>query len=526
MSIENDFDLDTPEEAEPAATEALPAPIVVIQYRYPSVSRILIPVLLVAAGIGLLSIRDRLRSRLEPVLARFAPKTSEPAGRKIFVSPSEVKTVDPVVLWKDPAEIEADKAIESAAVEQAKPLDSSEKESGTASADTSKSIVDSLVNGENLFNIIKTGEGKPAENELKRSSSEDALTGSVDRPKTVDHMLKSEETASIPSIAGGVQTGETKAADESRADAGEPRRILVPPPAGSIPGALVIIGDRGAELVRRDALNAAGARPKTLASNMESRGRTERVAKPEKPLSKLGAGKGLNTATGVARSDSALKPSEKTIEPAVVKPEPGSNGLAANAEDLPHDATGDKRSILEEIRRDSERKEAERLKLLDRKQNGPTRQERAAERRARMERLEQAAIEADRERVRFFDELKSVVDRFGARSAPAIRKLEEKYGRHTQPEISNEAKEVIGPNVPIDSTSHTIHRLRVIGLPETLILDHLNDRQMTFMNARNGPSNADDALVRAARILLKNPIVKSSAASDGRRAAATARKAG
>lgn len=526
MSIENDFDLDTPEEAEPAATEALPAPIVVIQYRYPSVSRILIPLLLVAAGIGLLSIRDRLRSRLEPVLARFAPKTSEPAGRKIFVSPSEVKTVDPVVLWKDPAEIEADKAIESAAVEQANPSAPSERENGSAAADSSKSIVDSLVNGENLFNIIKTGEGKPAENDLKRSSSEEALTGSVDRPKTVDHMLKPEETASIPSIAGGVQKGATKAADESRAEAGEPRRFLVPPPAGSIPGALVIIGDRGAELVRRDAFNAAGARSKTPASDMGTRGRTARQAKPEKPSIKLGAGTGLNPAAGVARSDSALKPSEKTIEPAVVNPEPGSNGLAANAEDLPRDSTVDKRSILEEIRRDSERKEAERLKLLDRKQNGPTRQERAAERRARMERLEQAAIEADRERVRFFDELKSVVDRFGARSAPAIRKLEEKYGRHTQPEISNEAKEVIGPNVPIDSASHTIHRLRVIGLPETLILDHLNDRQMTFINARNGPMNADDALVRAARILLKNPIIKSSAASDGRRAASTGRKAG
>lgn len=524
MSIENDFDLDTPEEAKPSATEALPAPIVVIQYRYPSVSRFLIPLLLVAAGIGLLSMRDRLRTRLEPVLAAFAPKNSEQPGRKIFVSPSEIKTVDPVVLWKDRDEIEADKAIDSAAVEQANPSAPSERENGSASADASKSIFDSLVNGENLLNVINSGEGKPADNDLKGDSSEHALLNSVDRSKPIDHASTSEETASIAERAGKGQTVEPKALNESQSVEDAPRRIFVPPPAGSIPGAFVILGDRGPELARRDALNGGGARPKAIASNDEAKRRSSRSSTPERSATRTGTG--LNSAPSVARSDSALKPSEKTIEPAVVKPEPGSNGLAASAEDLPRDASGDKQSILEEIRRDSERKEAERLKLLDRKQNGPTHQQRVAERRARMERLEQAAIEADKERIRFFDELKSVVDRFGARSAPAIRKLEEKYGRHTQPEISNEAKEVIGPSVPIDSASHTIHRLRVIGLPETLILDHLNDRQMSFMNARNGPMNADDALVRAARILLRNPIVRSSAASDGRRAASTGRNAG
>lgn len=520
MSIEHDFDLDPPAPVEPVAAEALPAPIVVIQYRYPKVSRVLIPVLLVAGGIGLLAVRDRLRTRLEPVLAAFspAPAASSASGRKIYVSPSEVKSADPVVLWKDRAEIEADKESESSIREQA---------DASVSAETSKSVVDSIIAGDDLIEMIAKGVPKPIDKAEQGDSAALPLVKPSDGSKSIDNSMKRDETVAGEAIGANPQPTDSASAGSVQ---GEPRRFLVPPPAGSAQGVLVIISDRGPELVRRDALNAAASRPKALAraDAAEWGGRSPSAVKAERPA-KGAAAAGLNSAAVVAHPKPATKPIEKRVAPEVVKPEPGSNGLMASAEDQPHEATGEKSAILDEIRRDSARKEAERVKLLDRKQNGPTPQERIADHRARMERLEQAAIEADKERVHFLDELKSVIDRFGVRSAPAIRKLEDKYGRHTQPEMSNEAKEVIGPNVPIASASHTIHRLRVIGLPETLILDHLNDRQLTLINARNGPINADDALVRAAKILLRNPIVRSSsrpAASGARRAPSPARNAG
>ena len=516
MSIEHDFDLDPPAPVEPVAAEALPAPIIVIQYRYPKISRFLLPVLLVAGGMGLLTVRDRLRTRLAPVLAAFSPAPAASSGRKIDVSPSEVKAADPVVLWKDREEIEADKESESSTREQA---------NGSVSAETSRSVVDSIVAGDDLIEMIAKGVPKPIDKAADVDLAAQVLNKPSDGSKSNDNALKHDEAAAGEAIGANPQPSELVAAGSVQ---GEARRIFVPSPAGSAEGVLVILSDRGPELVRRDAFSTAGSRPKALERNEEAGGgRSPSLLTADKPAKRAAADP--NSAAVVARPKPFSKPVERRVAPEAVKPEPGSNGLMASAEDQPREATGDKSAILDEIRRDSARKEAERVKLLDRKQNGPTHQERLADRRARMERLEQAAIEADKERVHFLDELKSVIDRFGVRSAPAIRKLEDKYGRHTQPEMSNEAKEVIGPNVPISSASHTIHRLRVIGLPETLILDHLNDRQMTLINARNGPMNADDALVRAAKILLRNPIVRSSsrpAASDARRTPSTARNAG
>lgn len=517
MSIEHDFDLDPPAPVEPVAAEALPAPIIVIQYRYPKVSRVLLPVLLVAGGMGLLTVRDRLRTRLAPVLAAFSPAPAASPGRKIYVSPSEVKAADPVVLWKDREEIEADKEKESESSIR-------EQANGSVSAETSRSVVDSIVAGDDLIEMIAKDVSIPIDKAADVDSATQVLNKPSDGSKSNDNALKRDESAAGEAIGANPQPSESVAAGSGQ---GEARRILVPSPAGSVQGVLVIISDRGPELVRRDALRA-GSRPRASVRTDEAEGgRPPFPLTAEKPAKRAAAGS--NLAAVVANPKPSSKPVEKRVAPETVKPEAGSDGLTASAEDQPREATGEKSAILDEIRRDSARKEAERVKLLDRKQNGPTPQERLADRRARMERLEQAAIEADKERVHFLDELKSVIDRFGVRSAPAIRKLEDKYGRHTQPEMSNEAKEVIGPNVPISSASHTIHRLRVIGLPETLILDHLNDRQMTLINARNGPMNADEALVRAARILLRNPIVRSSsrpAASDARRAPSTARNAG
>jgi hypothetical protein len=157
----------------------------------------------------------------------------------------------------------------------------------------------------------------------------------------------------------------------------------------------------------------------------------------------------------------------------------------------------------DDIRREAERKAAERAELERLKKAAPVLMQRDHRRRT-VERLERARDRADADRTPFRVDLARLVELLGDRAAPRIRSLCDRYGRDTLPEIEEYVATAIG-NVSRYDVRGRIEVCRRYGLPEALILEGLAQDQARDIEARDGPRDESEALVRAARALLAVP---------------------
>jgi hypothetical protein len=112
----------------------------------------------------------------------------------------------------------------------------------------------------------------------------------------------------------------------------------------------------------------------------------------------------------------------------------------------------------------------------------------------------------DGRRQAFRDELRQVLDRFGNQAGPHIVELAGK-GEIDPPAGADrafdaEAKKQRGK---LDRPRR-VELARAHGLPEQAILADLVREQKLLMKSRSGPRSIDEAVVRAARILLAVPL--------------------
>ncbi|MBX6315069.1 MAG: hypothetical protein IRY99_19465, partial [Isosphaeraceae bacterium] len=191
---------------------------------------------------------------------------------------------------------------------------------------------------------------------------------------------------------------------------------------------------------------------------------------------------------------------------AVARPLPENEPAPASAPGIAEaePARPDTRQIWEDIQREALRREDERKDLEDLKRTQPLREARQLRAHA-AERIAKARREALAERIAFRKELTQILRRLGSRAAPKIRELGQRYTRSTIPEIEDRVAKAYG-KLPQNDYLGRIAAARHYGLPEIRILDDLARVQTLNIVARNGPRNEDDALIRAARMLLAIPV--------------------
>ena len=135
---------------------------------------------------------------------------------------------------------------------------------------------------------------------------------------------------------------------------------------------------------------------------------------------------------------------------------------------------------------------------------------REAEARLKMQ-LNEAMRQADEDRPKFQAELKRILllQKPANKAGPEIMQLCERYGRDTMIEIEEVVRKALnGPAAPASSRprNERVNHLRILGLPESRILDYLANIQAKNISTRNGPRDHDEALVRAAKQLLTIPL--------------------
>jgi len=113
---------------------------------------------------------------------------------------------------------------------------------------------------------------------------------------------------------------------------------------------------------------------------------------------------------------------------------------------------------------------------------------------------------AAEDRASFHAELRQLLADQGNRAGLNIQQLCNHYGRDTMPEIHQRMnRDLVGPSARL-SISGRIQKMRLWGVPETIILDDLVEQAMVdFKNARGGPRSEAEAWVRGARVLLSYP---------------------
>jgi hypothetical protein len=161
--------------------------------------------------------------------------------------------------------------------------------------------------------------------------------------------------------------------------------------------------------------------------------------------------------------------------------------------------------VWDDIRRQSEQKKAEFNRLQGMKQGLLEEDRREAEQRS-IERIRQAAFQADAERARYRADLQRVLTRWGDDAAPEIKRLTERYMYDTQPEIEDGARDLLNRVSGKYRRQDRLNILRMAGMPEPRVLDYLTRLELKNLYGRNGPRNDDDALIRAARTLLASPL--------------------
>lgn len=168
----------------------------------------------------------------------------------------------------------------------------------------------------------------------------------------------------------------------------------------------------------------------------------------------------------------------------------------------------DPNQVREEIRRDALKKQANLAELQALKAEALRReQHEAAQRHARQQ--EQLRRTVELERLTFRHELRGILKRQGGNSAPEISALQQRYVRPITPETARVMNQLRAAGSRINR--HTrIQLYRRQGLPEAMILEELAHEMERGLDQVLGVRAQDEALIRAARILLITPIPASS----------------
>jgi hypothetical protein len=138
--------------------------------------------------------------------------------------------------------------------------------------------------------------------------------------------------------------------------------------------------------------------------------------------------------------------------------------------------------------------------------------EEARAKRAELETLaaRQAASARDLKRSgrrEFRDELKEILTTFGNRAGPEIDSL----ARRTPSDVSGDqflrARDIW--RFSRNSTAMKVKAIRALGLPEVTILNFLSDTNFAQIGTRDGPRNANEIRIRAAKALLSYELSPS-----------------
>jgi hypothetical protein len=127
----------------------------------------------------------------------------------------------------------------------------------------------------------------------------------------------------------------------------------------------------------------------------------------------------------------------------------------------------------------------------------------------RDERIAEAIRANDEDRPKFRAELQQILESKGNMAGNDIRKLCDRYGLGTLPEIEEFMKRSVNGRGEKLRRADRIRLLRYCGLPESMVLGDLANSEVLNIGARGGPRNQAETWVRAARQLLKLPLIVS-----------------
>lgn len=116
----------------------------------------------------------------------------------------------------------------------------------------------------------------------------------------------------------------------------------------------------------------------------------------------------------------------------------------------------------------------------------------------------------DDERKQFLDELRMILSVYGRNAGPEIERLSNRSGRTQDPALLMRARIVISETRA--SQRAKVHRLRDLGVPESVILDYLANGLNKSLGARNGPRSRNEVWVRAGLLLLNYHEAEAPAA--------------
>jgi hypothetical protein len=162
------------------------------------------------------------------------------------------------------------------------------------------------------------------------------------------------------------------------------------------------------------------------------------------------------------------------------------------------------REIVEDMQAEAERRLAEKTHLNEIK-NQALNVDPAEYRRQRE--VFKAAVRrvSAEERPKFHEELKRLIREQGRAAGPDIKATRDRFGVDTLPEIMMPAARDLLDVGPRLGTGQKIRRMRQWGLPETMIIDDLYEKQLRNIGARDGARDEDEAWVFAAWTLLYYP---------------------
>jgi len=179
------------------------------------------------------------------------------------------------------------------------------------------------------------------------------------------------------------------------------------------------------------------------------------------------------------------------------RPEPGLVSLPVH-DDLAADLAS--REIVEEALR--QQAEQVRIAIL---QDHQTEIERHRTRALRFQRILDAVAEAEAERSAFHAEVVALLDTYGPRAGPKLIELMTKHDAEALPEVVDAVRVVMERRSAPTVSAKKIRLYRSLGVPEPVILSDLLRAEWNRIPARNGPKNALEAMVRAARKLQAVP---------------------
>ena len=106
------------------------------------------------------------------------------------------------------------------------------------------------------------------------------------------------------------------------------------------------------------------------------------------------------------------------------------------------------------------------------------------------------------ERVKFHEELRTIVQQPTSDAAVEINQLVKRYSFDGDPARRMEAERIWHFSRSINQQAAKVRMVRQLDLPESVILDFLSDDFHAQVRTRNGPRNENEVRVRAAQRLL------------------------